>query len=230
VSRIAVVGTFYRRPWAIEPIRRMLSAQSRRPDEVWLAYEDDADLDPLLEVADDVVGWSSPHRQWDPPSEVFLHRVMPKAGENPLGLAINWALDRAGAEYITYLTDDSSPTMEKYRLMAKALDENPDWGAVYCSQDYGTVASPEEWLEAWDLGSGGSIRQASDPEPEPFCRVDHTQVMHRATLARWPESYDDRKLSDAHFFRDLVADLGPLMPVPEVLDWTRQLPDGLSRR
>lgn len=214
MSTLAVIGTFYRRPWAVPRIADAISASTRCIDEMWLMYEDPDDGAGLL-------------RDWGEEARPIPVQIRPDS-QNPLGVAINTALDLTHATYITYLTDDSLPRPDKYRLMARALDENPDWGAVYCSQDYGTVASPEEWLAA--IGTTGSIRRAAEPEPSPFCRVDHTQVMHRRTAARWPLSYDDRKLSDAHFFRDLVDDLGPLMPVPEVLDWTRQLPDGLSRR
>lgn len=213
MSTLAVVGTFYRRSWAVPRVAEALRAQTRKPDELWLMYEDPEDA-PVLVKAD-----------WD--AEDIAVQVRPQPSQNPLGVAINQAIDLSHADYIAYLTDDSLPLPDKYRQMAQALDENPEWGAVYCSQDFGKADSPDDWLAG---GHQETVRRAAGPQAEPFAHVDHTQVMHRRVSARWPMSYDDRRLSDAHFFRDLVAEVGPLMPVPEVLDWTRQLPDGLSQR
>jgi hypothetical protein len=215
VSSLAVIFTVYNRPWALAPIVRALEGQSRQADEIVVACERFADFTAAHEAMRGMVN--------------TLWIVAPEAGQNPLGVVINYALDRTDADYIAYLTDDSLPHPDKYRLMAEALDENPDWGAVYCTQDYGTAESPEAWLAAAGRYDG-SRRTASEPTSDPFTRVDHTQVMHRRCEARWPLSYDDRKLSDAHFFKALVEEVGPIYPVPDVLDWTRQLPDGLSRR
>lgn len=151
------------------------------------------------------------------------------SGINPLSWHINKALDLIGTDYIVYLTDDSLPDPRKYEVMAKALDEHPEWGVVYCGQDFGVATSPEHWLAG---GRHIGNRLAGGVIGDPFCVVDHTQVMHRRTSARWPLDRNTMRLSDAHFFRDLVADLGPMYPIvePEILDWTRQLPDGLSTR
>lgn len=212
MSSLAVIGTFYRRPWAVPRIVEALQAQVRSPRRVWWIWEDPSDALTQSPGLRSVVSLQSL-----PPSDV-----------NPLAHPINIVLDIEDADYVTYLADDSLPHPRKYEVMAQALDENPDWGAVYCAQEHGRVGSPEEWLAAkW---GSGSIREARAPEYNPFARVDHTQVMHRRCEARWPLSRGDAALSDAHFFRDLVDELGPLMPIPEVLDWTRQLPDGLSVR
>lgn len=215
MSSLAVVFTIYRRPWALDRIEEALRAQTRPPDRLWVIWEDEAD-------GPNLVG-----RPRDFGCKWLNMRITPGPGENPLVLASNLVLDIENADYIAYLTDDSLPHPEKYERMARALDENPDWGIVYCSQDYGTVGNAQEWLAApW---GGASVRRADGPEPSPYCRVDHTQVMHRRSATRWPEDAPLR-LSDAYFFRDLVAELGPMQPVPEVLDWTRQLPDGISKR
>jgi spore maturation protein CgeD len=217
VSRLAVIFTAFNRPWAIRSISDALDEQTRHPDMLLVPCERAVDLMAV------VAGVFSPALDaW------AIHLPEPES-VNALGYVINDALDYTDADYITYLTDDSRPHPDKYRLMAQALDENPDWGAVYCSQDYGSVESPEAWLAAAGRYDG-SRRTAREPTSDPFTRVDHTQVMHRRCEARWPISYDDRKLSDAHFFKALVEEVGPIYPVPDVLDWTRQLPDGLSRR
>lgn len=214
MSSLAVIWTSFRRPWAYERIAASLAAQTRPADHIWVMFEAREDCDPLaLAVRDlyDAEGW----------------QVYPRSDENPLSYAINQALGMDRCDYITYLTDDSLPDPRKYEVMARALDENPDWGIVYCSQDFGVASSPEDWLAG---GRNIGIRQAHPIEDQPFCVVDHTQVMHRRTKARWPLDYGSRRLSDAHFWVDLVADLGPMHGIGEVLDWTRQLPDGLSTR
>lgn len=223
MSTLAVIATFYWRPWAVPRIAEALRAQTRswtHDDELYLMFEyDDTESHrALLPVA------------FGDADEAFLP-VLIEWDENPLSREINTALDTVmigdQPDYIAYLTDDSLPDPRKYEVMAKALDENPEWGAVYCSQDFGTAKDADDWLAG---GTHRAVRQAERVMDDPFCRVDHTQVMHRRTKARWPLDRSTQRLSDAHFFRDLVADLGPMYPVPEVLDWTRQLPDGLSAR
>lgn len=210
MSTLAVIGTFYRRPWALDKVERALRAQERRPDELLVVYEAEDDRD--------LLGYFF--------GEAAIIRSEP-ADANPISFAVNAGLAWADSDYITYLTDDSLPDPRKYAVMAQALDEHPEWGIVYCSQDYGTVSSPDEWL----AGAGASnVRLADAVQADPYCRIDHTQVMHRRCKSRWPLDPSTIKLSDAHFFRDLVAELGPMYPIPDVLDWTRQLPDGASRR
>jgi hypothetical protein len=38
------------------------------------------------------------------------------------------------------------------------------------------------------------------------------------------------RFSDGEFFNAIARRFGGLHPIPEVLDWTRQLPDGISAR
>ena len=213
-SSLAVILTVYRRPWALPRIEEALRAQTRPPDRLWAVWEDGDD------------GRNLVSRYHDFGCRWQVLQLLKGEG-NPLARAANMVLDLERADYITYLTDDSLPHPEKYERMARALDENPDWNVVNCSQDHGTVRSPDEWLTAgW---GGASVRHAGEVVTDPFCRVDHTQVMHRRSSVRWPEDAPLR-LSDACFFRELVDADGPMHPVPEVLDWTRQLPDGISRR
>lgn len=214
-STLSVVATFYRRPLLVPRIAQSIREQTRKPDLLWLVYEDPADGD-ALRAAD----WGAEHR---------ILRYTPTAGNLAVSDAINMALDRDGSDLVTYLTDDSLPYPEKYERMAGALDAHPDWNAVYCSQAFGSAASAESWLEC-TYHSYSGVRTAHDPQPTPFCVVDHTQVMHRATKVRWPVDLASRRYSDGMFFNELVRAGGPLMPVPDLLDWTNQLPDGISAR
>jgi len=134
----------------------------------------------------------------------------------PYSLKTNVALDATRADYIAYLTNDSMPLPGKYALMAKALDENPDWGAVYCTQEY---SGP----------NGSGMRSAINVMQDAYCQVDHTQVMHRLTEDRWDLDVGKMKLGDAHFWRKLHARLGAFYPVAPLLDVVQQTPDGLTK-
>lgn len=212
VGRLAVIGVFYRRPLLIPRIAAALRAQTRPPDETLLVCEEQADLEALVAET------------W-PGRVVYLKMHIPP-GEIPSSVCINAALDLTRADYIAYLTDDSLPHPDKYAEMVAALDAGAQ--AVYCSQRYGKVGSHAEWLGQID--NPPSIRHASEPSEDPFCRVDHTQVAHVRTEDRWPLSMGEIKWSDGAFFRDLVKRLGPLQPIPGALDHTLQMPDGVSAR
>jgi len=130
----------------------------------------------------------------------------------PYSHATNYALGHTSASYIAYLTNDSLPHPDKYRAMAAALDANPTWGAVYCGQS-----------------RNGSPVDITGPIHDAACVLDHTQVMHRASDARWPLDMAKIRVGDAWFWRELHARFGPIQPVGAgVLDETWTLPDGIS--
>lgn len=206
MTRLAVIGTFYRRPHLYPGIAAAIRAQTRQPDELWCMYEDPSDL---VELA---------KQRWGDATVYFVPVVVPRDEHGRMAvvapsLCINVALDRTDADFITYLTDDSLPLPDKYAAMVAVLEGGA--GAVYCSQDF---------------SDGGDIRWAREEQPDPYCRVDHTQVAHRRSPDRWPTDLKTVRASDGVFFRDLVARFGPLAPIPEVLDRIRLLPDGISAR
>ena len=209
MSRLAVIATLYGQR-SIDNAPRIAAAlreQTLIPDELWLMYEGDAGW----EAAADIAGWvieSGPY-----PHIIEVATPRDENGhytEIPYSRKANRALDQTEADYIVYLTDDSWPAPEKYERMVAALDENPEWGAVYCSQDF------------------GGIRTADLLMTDAHCRVDHTQVMHRLTADRWPTEIADIMVGDAIFWRRLHASLGPFWPINEVLDFVRQTNDGIS--
>ena len=215
---LAVIGTFFRRPWSIPRIAQAIREQTRPPDELLLTYEDEADR--LALSAQD---WGVAAHLLD------VRALIPRDDQGRFTeiapcIAINAALDNVCADYVAYLTDDSIPGNDKYRQMADALVEH---GAVYCSQDYGNASGPEEWLQ--EPRSGG-IRRADHIEMDPCYRVDHTQVAHRLTEDRWPTEMRFLRFSDGEFFSIIARRFGGLHPLPDVLDWTRMLPDGISAR
>jgi hypothetical protein len=132
----------------------------------------------------------------------------------PYSYEINWVLDRTRCDYIAYATDDSWPEPEKYARMVAALDEHPDWGAVYVGQR-----------------RNGTEYPADRVVPDAYCNLDHCQIMHRRTADRWPLDWANVKLGDAHFWRALHNSIGPFYPVEgPILDVTQQTPDGLTAR
>lgn len=201
-SRLAVIAPLYGQRAAdnLPRIKAALAAQTRQPDELWLMCED---------MSTGIVQDRLDHAAFDIPTPREpdgRYAVIPYSHKQ------NIALDRTSADYITYLTDDSWPAPTKYERMAQALDENPEWGAVYCSQEF----------------SEGLVRVASDVMHDAHCRVDHTQVMHRRTADRWPLEMGDLMVGDAVFWRRLHASIGPFYPINEVLDFVRQTREGIS--
>jgi hypothetical protein len=214
MGRLAVIGVLYRRPALYDTILSAIECQSRKPDELWLMCEDPADIE--------AIGFRSLRTSFP----TYVRQVSVPPNVVPPSACINAALDETQADYITYLTDDSLPHPDKYRRMAEALEAGAQ--AVYCGQGFDKARSPEEWLER--ITRPSSFRHTSGPSDNPFCRIDHTQVAHVRTEDRWPLSISELKWSDGAFFRSLVARVGPLQPIPDVLDYTCQLPDGISAR
>ena len=207
---LAVIVTLHRRAPLVPRLAEAMRAQARRPDRLWLVYDE---LD------------DAPDADWG----CLTYNVVFHSDEgNPMASSINAVLDLDNkSDYIAYLTDDSLPAPDKYRAMAQALDEHPEWGAVYCSQDYGSARDFEHWLGG---GQNTGVRHASAPQGSPDFSVDHTQVMHRRSDDRWPTEQGLRHHGDGVFFSRIVERFGPLQPVGEVLDTIRQLPDGMSAR
>lgn len=211
MGSLAAIGVFYKRPEFIPVIAAALRAQTRPADELVLTCETRADLEALVAES------------W-PGRVTYLMVPMPDNSVPP-SVCINAGLDATRADYITYFADDSLPAPRKFELMMAALETGAN--AAYCSQDRAAVGSRDEWLAH---GGNGYVHLADHEEPDPYMRVDMSQVMHRRTTLRWPLDPGVRKIGDAVFFRDLVAEQGPLQPVPEVLDWHRQLPDGITAK
>jgi hypothetical protein len=176
-------------------MRAAVADQTRQPDETWWMTEA---IDPSMGYFD----LPTPRDANGRPTVV------------PYSYAINYALDRTECDYIAYMTDDSWPHVEKFERMVAALDEHPEWGAVYCGQK-----------------RNGNDYQADRVVGDGYCVIDHTQVMHRRTADRWTLDMANVKLGDAHFWRALHASLGDFYPVSGgILDVTAQTPDGITAR
>lgn len=208
-SRLAVIGTFYARHERTPDIMRaVLIDQSRPPDEFWVMCENTEDARAVLE-------WLADRDAWESLMPIRLHIVpTPMDGDRylvvPYANKINYALDRTDCDYLTYLSNDSIPHRDKYAEMSSALDEHPEWGAVYCGQMRNDTETPTRGVVA-----------------DAYTVLDHTQVMHRRTDDRW--SLDGNiRLGDAEFWRKLHASLGPFHPVPAILDSAWRLEGGIT--
>ncbi len=119
----------------------------------------------------------------------------------PYSHKINSILMDTQCDLICYLDNGSMPAPEKYKVMAEALEQNPSWGAVYCTQHR--------------TGFNEVTSFAHQPVSDAYCALNYTQVMHRRTLDLWTEDMDfaNPDLADAMFWRDLHESLGDFWPV-----------------
>lgn len=211
--RLAVIGTFYGRHENSFPLlHRLLVDSTRKPDEAWLMCETRADADALNKAYDELLDLDLVDPRTDTP---YIY-VLPTPREDngnyaaiPYSNKINWALDRQSCDLVCYLDNGSMPGPYKYALMAGALRENPDWGAVYCGQK-------REGMENAEF-------PAEEVVGDAYCVLNYTQVMHRKTDDRWPTSmmFANPDMADATFWRMLHVSLGPFYPVQGVHDWHR---------
>lgn len=126
----------------------------------------------------------------------------------PYSHKINYSLDHAmelqgwaPIDAFVYVDNGSMPAPEKFERMARALEKEPSWGAVYCTQ------KRTGYLE--------QVHEARDIIPDGFGQVNFTQVMHRPVKSRWTldMTYANPDLADAIFWRSISKELGPLHPV-----------------
>lgn len=209
MGRLAVIAPWTGRHANTLPIlRRVLLESTRPPDELWLVCETQEDVAVAMNAAGvlEVSGLDSIR---------FCHLPTPRDADGkwtvvPYSYATNYALDRTTCDLICYLTNDSMPEPTKYEVMAAAMAANPEWRAGYCGQR-----------------RNGRDHPADRVLDSAFAVLDHTQVMHRATDARWRLGLGDLLLGDAHFWNDLG---GPFHPIDGgILDVTDQTPDGITR-
>lgn len=209
--RVAVIGTFHGRHENTLPLlKRILIDQTRGPDEFWVLCEDEQDENAALDAYLTLLETEMLDR-W--PDSLSIERVpTPRddAGYKvvPYSNKINHALAKTTCDLIVYLDNGSYPHPDKLQVMADTLENNPEWGAVYCAQKRTGIAD--------------TTFAVNGPVPDGFCTLNYTQVMHRLTEDRWPldMSLADPDLADGTFWRALHATLGDFHPVPDqrVLD------------
>lgn len=203
MGRLAVIGTFYgRHENSLPLLHRLYVDTTCPPDEAWLMCETPADAEALFDAYWELYDKELLH-EWPEGLYVVVLRT-PKDGNTyrviPYSNKINWALDLSNADFFVYLDNNSMPGQDKYRVMKEALEANPDWGAVFCTQHR--------------TGFDNAIYVADVVVHDAFCVLNYTQVMHRRSTARWPleMALANPDLADATFWRRLHADFGPFHP------------------
>lgn len=209
--RLTVIGTFYgRHENSLPLLKRLYVDSTRKPDECFLMCETTDDADVLLAAHQELYdlelldGWPDglDVRLCPTPRADGVYRVIPYSNK------INAALDLATGDAIVYLDNNSDPKPTKYATMLTGLEQNPGWGATYCTQRR--------------TGFNNQTFLADMVVDDAFCALNYTQVMHRPTQDRWPldMALADPDLADGYFWRMLHLSLGAFFPVggPEILD------------
>lgn len=196
MAKLAVIGTFYQRYEQSRACLEAVLSSTRVPDEIIIVCETQEDANNISKLG---------RRK-----RVQVH-VLPTPKDDagytviPYSHKINFALDNTDADYIVYLDNGSMPDVDKYRLMAQALDKNPDWFAVYCTQER--------------TGYAPMVHVAQSVVNDPHSVINYTQAMHRKTDKRWTLDMQYAKpndVADAMFFQSLGV---PFYPVGEqILD------------
>lgn len=199
--KLAVIGTFYKRHEATFPLlHRTLVAATRPPDELWVMCEGGDDYDAALDALAQLQELELPvtTKVWvvllPTPQQNGAYEVIPYSNK------INYALDHSDADAFVYLDNGSFPSPYKFEVMARALEEHPEWGAVYCAQKR--------------TGFSEMVCEATGPVEDAFCVLNYTQVMHRRSPERWPLDmrWANPDLADALFWRQLHKHFGAFHP------------------
>jgi hypothetical protein len=210
--KLAVIGTFYGRHENTFPLlHRLLVDGTRKPDEAWLMCEGHDDVAAIELALDDL--YEMELIDGPIPGVRIISLQTPKVGGRyaviPYSRKINWALDASQADAFVYLDNNSMPGPDKYAVMAQALEQHPEYGAVYCTQKR--------------TGFNETVFYAEEPVYDAFCVLNYTQVMHRRTDQRWTMDmrWADPDLADGLFWRQLHDKLGPFFPAggKTIQDW-----------
>jgi len=202
--KLAAIATMYGRHDKTLPLLEQIFESSRVPDELWIMCEGIDDADVAINSLK-ILGKESN-------GVVVLPTDLTALGQYaiiPYSHKINWVLNRTGADAIVYVDNGSMPSREKYQVMIEALENNPSWGAVYCSQTRSGIDSRTEW--------------ADRVVDNAYAVLNYTQVMHRKTDDRWTTNmaHANPDVADAMFWQSLHKSIGKFYPVDgeRVHDW-----------
>ena len=202
--KLAAIATLYARHDKTLPLLEQIFSSTKVPDELWLMCED----------VDDATVAVNALNKLDKRGIAVTVLETPRSSNGdyaiiPYSNKINWALDRSRADAVVYIDNGSMPSREKYGRMLQALEENPSWGAVYCSQERSGYNPKTAWAD-------GILENA-------YAVANYTQVMHRMTNDRWSANiaHANPDLADAIFWRDLHKTLGAFHPIDgsTIHDW-----------
>ena len=190
--KLAVIMTMYGRHENTYPLIERVLTSSKIPDEIWIMCEGQDDFDVASAALDKLWRVNVTPILLPTPRDGNRYAVIPYSNK------INYVLDRTKADAIVYVDNGSMPSETKFEVMLKALLDNPDWGAVYCTQQR--------------TGYREETNGADRIIPDGYGILNYTQVMHRPTTVRWTTDMGKANpdLADATFWRDLG---GPFYPV-----------------
>jgi spore maturation protein CgeD len=141
---------------------------------------------------------------------------------------VNYGLQVALGEYVTYLCDDDYYLPERLEKMVKFLDENPDKHVVFGNQR--TVYIKPDGTE-----EEGAVREHKQPLDNADCMVDHSSVMHRRAcylkVGGWDDSPEHWGHADGLYWKKLGEAGYTFYPLGEVTDvhvyhdgsWTKKV-------
>jgi hypothetical protein len=142
---------------------------------------------------------------------------------NPVGENMNLAMPLAKEGLVCFLCDDDYYYPDWFSSASRYFDEHPEhqagFGILNYSKDPAMVLAPKT---LW-----GS-RFFNHPITDPYCLLDHTQIVHRIFTPpyRWPEDFEKIKETDGYYFRE-IAKLHPFHPIPSLAVVKREHPKAI---
>lgn len=126
-----------------------------------------------------------------------------RAHRNPVGANMNLAMPLAQTGLVCFLCDDDYYYPNWFASASQYFEEHPDhhvgFGILNYSRDQEMSLQPAtQW----------GRRFFNEPLTDPFCKLDHNQVVHRVFSPpyKWPEDLDKIKEPDGYYFRELAKE------------------------
>lgn len=146
------------------------------------------------------------------PSVKVIHfdiRPEERKGVNRLSRNVNEGLKAASGDLICYLADDDFYFPGWFAAASGYFERNPGMSAAFGKLIYTRSRGPE-------YPTSGQRRFFEGPVADPFCRLDHNQIVHRrfkppipwpedAAMIGGPDAYFMKKVAERHLFHPIFA-------------------------
>lgn len=122
---------------------------------------------------------------------------------NPVGANMNLAMPLLSSGLACFLCDDDYYYPGWFAAASRHFEEHPDHQVGFGILNYSkSPAMILPKVTAWGR------RFFDEPVTDPFCRLDHTQVVHRVFQPpyRWPEEIEKIREPDGYYFREISKD------------------------
>lgn len=197
--KVSCILTSYNRPIWVRYAIESVASQTHRDFELILVDESD-----LFNIDDKLSSFRFPVLK------VVKERVLPEERRktNRLSVNINKALKLASGELVCYLADDDFLLPGWFQgasdFFRARSDVNCAYGRLFYTHDRGST-----------FDRNGKCRFPGRPVPDPYCVLDHNQVVHRLRrgIPEWPEDPSTIGGPDAVFFRSLARIYGAFYPI-----------------